>query len=172
MCNKTLESVHSQIAMSLQRRLHFNSLMTLPCFMTYMLASKMDFVWNFLNILSFLLISHFKINWITTLPSLSIMKNPKCHKILQNHSALFIHVDENTLHFFPLYRYSIAVNFEHVPGFLPYISDTGVRVPERSVFSQFVNLAAFFHMVTIYVRYEQVRAEIKYRWNEEQFRGR
>ena len=70
------------------------------------------------------------------------------------------------------YRYSIALSLNHVPAFLPYISDTGVRVPERSVFSQFVNLAAFFHMVTIYVRYEQVRAEIKYRWNEEHFRGR
>jgi len=68
--------------------------------------------------------------------------------------------------------YSIAVSLHHVPAYLPYISDTGVRVPERSVFSQFVNLAAFFHMVTIYVRYEQVRAEIKYRWrNEEHFRG-
>ena len=97
--NKIFQNVRFQIAMSLQRRLHFNSLMILPPFMTYMLASKMDFVWNFLNILSFLLILHFKINWITTLPSLSIMKNPKCHKILQNHSVLFIHADENTLHF-------------------------------------------------------------------------
>ena len=69
-------------------------------------------------------------------------------------------------------RYGIAVALEHVPAFLPYISDTGVRVPERSVFSQLVNFAAFFHFVTVYVRFEQVRAEIKYRWNEDRFRGR
>jgi len=59
--------------------------------------------------------------------------------------------------------YGIAVSFKHVPAFLPYISDTGVFVPERSVFSLLINVAAFVHMITIYVRFEQVQAELKWR---------
>jgi len=59
--------------------------------------------------------------------------------------------------------YGISVSFGHVPVFLPYISDTGVFVPERSVFSLLINLAAFIHVLTVYVRFEQVRAEIKWR---------
>ena len=93
------------------------------------------------------------------IPSLSNVRNSEHHKL---HSRL---------NYCP-FRYGIAVALEHVPAFLPYISDTGVRVPERSVFSQLVNFSAFFHFVTVYVRFEQVRAEIKYRWNEERFRGR
>jgi len=59
--------------------------------------------------------------------------------------------------------YGIAVSFKHVPAFLPYISDTGVFVPERSVFSLLINVAAFVHVITIYVRFEQVQAELKWR---------
>jgi len=59
--------------------------------------------------------------------------------------------------------YGIAVSFKHVPAFLPYISDTGVFVPERSVFSLLINVAAFIHMIIIYVRFEQVQAELKWR---------
>lgn len=59
--------------------------------------------------------------------------------------------------------YGIAVSFKHVPAFLPYISDTGVFVPERSVFSLLINVAAFVHMITIYVRFKQVQAELKWR---------
>jgi len=68
--------------------------------------------------------------------------------------------------------YAIAVSLDHVPAFLPFISDSGVFVPERSVFSFLINTAAVLHVVNIYVRYAQVRAEILARWNEENFRGR
>ena len=76
---------------------HFNDL---TVFYDSYASIKTSFEWNFLNILSLLLISHFKINWITTLPPFYIMKNSKYHKISQNHSVLFIYVDENISHFF------------------------------------------------------------------------
>jgi hypothetical protein len=40
----------------------------------------------------------------------------------------------------------------HVPALLPYISDSGVLIPERSIFSQLINLAVIVQLVTFYVR--------------------
>ena len=54
----------------------------------------------------------------------------------------------------------------HIQAFLPYISDTGVLAPERSVFSQLINIAAFLHLTTVYIRFRHVNLEIKTRWNE------
>jgi len=68
--------------------------------------------------------------------------------------------------------YSISVGLGHLPAFLPYISDTGVLAPERSVFSQLINIAAFLHMTTVYIRFRHVNLEIKTRWNEPNFIGR
>ena len=45
-------------------------------------------------------------------------------------------------------RYSIAVTLEHVPAVLPYISDTGVLAPERSVF-RYRTLLVRFHFCTV-----------------------
>ena len=50
------------------------------------------------------------------------------------------------------FRYSIAVSLGHVPALLPYISDSGVLIPERSIFSQLINLAVIVQLVTFYVR--------------------
>ena len=57
-------------------------------------------------------------------------------------------------------RYSIAVSLQHVPAILPYISDTGVLVPERSVFSQLINTAVIVQLLTFYVRFEQLKMAI------------
>ena len=59
-----------------------------------------------------------------------------------------------------IYRYSIAVSLQHVPAILPYISDTGVLVPERSVFSQLINTAVIVQLLTFYVRFEQLKMAI------------
>ena len=59
------------------------------------------------------------------------------------------------------FRYGIAVAYNHVPAFIPYISDTGVFVPERSVFSLLVNFSAFLHGFIIYLRYENIFYETK-----------
>lgn len=40
-------------------------------------------------------------------------------------------------------RYIISVNDDHVKPFLPYISDTGGKVPESCIFSLLLSLAAF-----------------------------
>ena len=58
------------------------------------------------------------------------------------------------------FRYSIAVSLQHVPALLPYISDTGVLVPERSVFSQLINTAVILQLLTFYVRFEQLKMAI------------
>jgi len=52
--------------------------------------------------------------------------------------------------------YCISVIRGDVTIFFPYISDTGNRLPERCIFSQFVNLSAFLFMFTIYIRYKQI----------------
>ena len=70
------------------------------------------------------------------------------------------------------YSYGISVGLGHITAFLPYISDTGVLAPERSVFSQLINIAAFLHMTTVYIRFRHVNLEIKTRWNETGFCGR
>lgn len=57
--------------------------------------------------------------------------------------------------------YCIAVSLRHVPALLPYISDAGVLVPERSVFSQLISVAVIFHVLTVYVRYELVEAKVE-----------
>jgi len=62
--------------------------------------------------------------------------------------------------------YGISVGLGHIQAFLPYISDTGVLAPERSVFSQLINFAAFTHLTTVYIRFRHVNLEIKTRWNE------
>ena len=49
------------------------------------------------------------------------------------------------------------MSLDHVPAVLPYISDTGVLAPERSVFSQLINMAVIFQLLTFYVRYEQIK---------------
>ena len=58
------------------------------------------------------------------------------------------------------FRYSIAVSLQHVPALLPYISDTGVLLPERSVFSQLINTAVILQLLTFYVRFEQLKMAI------------
>ncbi|CAJ0602081.1 unnamed protein product [Cylicocyclus nassatus] len=49
--------------------------------------------------------------------------------------------------------YIIGVAVDHYPPLLPFISDGGGRVPEASVFGQFLNTAAFLYIFTIYLIY-------------------
>ena len=59
----------------------------------------------------------------------------------------------------------------HVDAFLPFISDTGILIPERSIFSFLLSTASFAHMMNIFLRYEQVKAELKVRdENKSQYR--
>ena len=59
-------------------------------------------------------------------------------------------------------RYSIAVSLGHVPALLPYISDSGVLIPERSIFSQLINLAVIVQLITFYVRWEFFKTPIRF----------
>ena len=59
----------------------------------------------------------------------------------------------------------------HVEAFLPYISDTGILTPERSIFSFLISCASFVHMLNIFLRFKQVEAELKIRdENKSQYR--
>lgn len=54
--------------------------------------------------------------------------------------------------------YLISVSRGDVdPGF-PYISDTGARKPESSIFGQMLNITAAFALASLYVRYRQVES--------------
>nr|XP_039270431.1 DNA damage-regulated autophagy modulator protein 2-like [Styela clava] len=54
--------------------------------------------------------------------------------------------------------YIISVSRGDVdPGF-PYISDTGARRPESSIFGQMLNITAGFALACLYVRYKQVES--------------
>ena len=48
----------------------------------------------------------------------------------------------------------------HVPALLPYISDSGVLIPERSIFSQLINLAVIVQLITFYIRFNQEQQQI------------
>ncbi|XP_046373349.2 DNA damage-regulated autophagy modulator protein 1-like [Haliotis rufescens] len=54
--------------------------------------------------------------------------------------------------------YVIAVVRGDVTAAFPYISDTGAKIPESSVFGQFLNLAAFISFCTMYIRYKMIDA--------------
>ncbi|KHJ95935.1 hypothetical protein OESDEN_04115 [Oesophagostomum dentatum] len=54
--------------------------------------------------------------------------------------------------------YIIGVGTDHYPAVLPFISDGGANKPEASIFAQFLNLAAFFYVITLYIRHLQVVA--------------
>ena len=55
----------------------------------------------------------------------------------------------------------ISVILGHCEVAWPYISDTGVHVPESCIFSQLLNLAAFLVALTIAVRYKQVEQQCR-----------
>ncbi|KHJ89561.1 hypothetical protein OESDEN_10614 [Oesophagostomum dentatum] len=54
--------------------------------------------------------------------------------------------------------YIIGVGTGHYPAILPFISDGGAYKPEASIFGQFLNLAAFFYVISIYIRHLQIVA--------------
>ncbi|GAB1608191.1 DNA damage-regulated autophagy modulator protein 1-like [Argonauta hians] len=54
--------------------------------------------------------------------------------------------------------YTIAVVSKDVDLFLPYISYTAIKEPQKSVFSQFVNIGAILLGLTACVRFLQVKA--------------
>lgn len=53
--------------------------------------------------------------------------------------------------------YVIAVLRGDVTAMFPYISDTGIDVPESCIFSQFFNIASFLAFLTMYLRYKLIQ---------------
>lgn len=51
--------------------------------------------------------------------------------------------------------YTIAVSLNHIYPFVPAISDTGARIPEANLFSEFFNFSALLLAVSVFVRYLQ-----------------
>ena len=51
--------------------------------------------------------------------------------------------------------YSVALMYGHIYPFFPAISDTGVLSPEKYIFRELNNLAAFLFITNAYVRYMQ-----------------
>lgn len=51
--------------------------------------------------------------------------------------------------------YTTALIYGHIYPFFPAISDTGVLSPEKFIFREFNNLAAFLFIANTYVRYMQ-----------------
>ncbi|XP_023243211.1 DNA damage-regulated autophagy modulator protein 1-like [Centruroides sculpturatus] len=52
-----------------------------------------------------------------------------------------------------LTTYTIAVKLNHVRALFPYISDTGNKPPESTIFSQFLNIGCIFAFLTMYAKY-------------------
>ena len=57
------------------------------------------------------------------------------------------------------------MHLNHVPAVLPYISDTGVLIPERTVFSELINVSVFLQIIFVYFRYEQICSVRNYKLN-------
>lgn len=55
----------------------------------------------------------------------------------------------------------IAIILHHCEVVFPYISDTGVKVPESCIFSQLFNIVATLIALTIAVRYKQVEQQCR-----------
>lgn len=55
----------------------------------------------------------------------------------------------------------ISIVLGHCEVVLPYISDTGVHIPESCIFSQLLNIAAFLIAFTIAIRYKQVEQQCR-----------
>ncbi|CAH1175894.1 unnamed protein product [Phaedon cochleariae] len=53
--------------------------------------------------------------------------------------------------------YVIAVLKDHVKPILPYISDTGGRAPESSIFGVALTIAGVLMIMTVYIRFRQVK---------------
>lgn len=51
--------------------------------------------------------------------------------------------------------YGIAVSQDHIYPFVPAISDTGARIPEANVFSEFFNFSMVLMVLSLFVRYLQ-----------------
>ncbi|RWS03022.1 DNA damage-regulated autophagy modulator protein 1-like protein [Dinothrombium tinctorium] len=55
-----------------------------------------------------------------------------------------------------LITYIISIVLLHTEVEFPYISDTGTKMPESSIFSQMLNIVSFLAVLTLYVRYKQI----------------
>lgn len=51
--------------------------------------------------------------------------------------------------------YGIAVSLDHIYPFVPAISDTGARIPEANIFSEFFNFSLVLMVLSLFVRYLQ-----------------
>lgn len=60
-----------------------------------------------------------------------------------------------------LSSYVIAILLGHVEVVFPYISDSGVRIPESCIFSQLFNIVAFLLSIIVLVRYKQVEQQCR-----------
>ncbi|KAK6636626.1 hypothetical protein RUM43_010288 [Polyplax serrata] len=57
--------------------------------------------------------------------------------------------------------YGVAVGYDHVTWFWPYISDTGANPPESCIFGLLLNTIAFALSVIVYLRYRYVSDFVK-----------
>ncbi len=53
-------------------------------------------------------------------------------------------------------RYCISLSLGHVNTILPYISDNGVLIPERAIFSWLINVGVILQIIFGYVRFDHV----------------
>lgn len=53
--------------------------------------------------------------------------------------------------------YGIAVSLDHIYPFVPAISDTGARIPEANIFSEFFNFSMVLMALSLFVRYLQFK---------------
>lgn len=57
--------------------------------------------------------------------------------------------------------YMISILLGHCEVAFPYISDTGVHIPESCIFSQLLNIASMLIALTVVVRYKQVEQQCR-----------
>lgn len=68
--------------------------------------------------------------------------------------------------------YGIAVSQDHIYPFVPAISDTGARIPEANIFSEFFNFSMVLMGLSLFVRYLQFQMLTKGLDSPDQLLGR
>ena len=56
----------------------------------------------------------------------------------------------------------IAVAQSDITPWFPAISDTATKSPESNIFSQLVNIATFIGLISVYIRYLQVKRDAEW----------
>lgn len=144
-------------------------------------GSSSDFSWETLDLVSYTLLE--RVLWISTHPDFKVMTMAWLNGTMDLfwipllmatdflaamvlpwvRSEVFFKVKEIICGSF--WRYFLAFYLGHVPGFMPFVSDCGVLIPERTLFSELINIAVFLQLLFSYFRYEQVSSVKNYSIN-------